>query len=68
MSKLPGKVLINDVEYIVEEGLGHMKLRRHDSVSGMKVENVFIPVPDSRERMVNFKAKAAQLILEEITK
>ncbi|AEG15935.1 MULTISPECIES: hypothetical protein [Desulfofundulus] len=68
MSKLPGKVLINDVEYIVEEGLGHMKLRRRDPVSGMKVENVFIPVPDSRERMVNFKAKAAQLILEEITK
>lgn len=68
MSKLPGKVLINDVEYIVEEGLSHMKLRRRDPVSGMKVENVFIPVPDSRERMVNFKAKAAQLILEEITK
>ncbi|NHM27460.1 hypothetical protein G7K71_18465 [Desulfofundulus sp. TPOSR] len=45
-----------------------MKLRRRDPVSGMKVENVFIPVPDSRERMVNFKAKAAQLILEEITK
>ncbi|WP_207712880.1 hypothetical protein, partial [Desulfofundulus sp. TPOSR] len=61
-------VLINDVEYIVEEGLSHMKLRRRDPVSGMKVENVFIPVPDSRERMVNFKAKAAQLILEEITK
>ncbi|WP_207713068.1 hypothetical protein, partial [Desulfofundulus sp. TPOSR] len=60
--------LINDVEYIVEEGLSHMKLRRRDPVSGMKVENVFIPVPDSRERMVNFKAKAAQLILEEITK
>ncbi|MGB9825982.1 MAG: hypothetical protein ACPLRU_04850 [Desulfofundulus sp.] len=68
MSKLPGKVLINDVEYIVERGLDHMRLQRRDPVSGMKVENVFKPGPDSRERMVNFKAKAAQLILEEITK
>lgn len=68
MSELSGKILINDVEYITEKGLDHIKLMRFDPVSGMKVENIFMSVSDSKERIGNFKARVAQLVLEEIAK
>lgn len=60
------KVFVNDVEYIIERGLGTVKLQRNEAVSGMRVENVFSPGPDAHERLSNFKVKAAQLVLNDI--
>ncbi|MBF7083033.1 hypothetical protein IT084_08590 [Desulfallas sp. Bu1-1] len=61
-----GKVFVNDVEYRIKKGPGTIKLQRRDPVSGIRVENVFTPGPDSSKRLSNFKAKAAELVLNDI--
>lgn len=62
------RVFVNGVEYNIKEQAGVTKLERYDTESGLKIQNIFAPKPDSNFRMNAFKRKAAELVLENISR